>query len=40
MFLLQCPQMGRASLDLAEKGEKEEAAEVLRRHGAKRGAEL
>ncbi len=40
MLLLQCPQWGHTPLDVAEKKSKEEAAEVLRRHGAKRGAEL
>ncbi len=40
MLLLQCPQYGRTPLDLAEKYSKEEAAGVLRRHGAKRGDEL
>ena len=40
MLLLQCPQNGRTPLDPAEKYSKEEAAGVLRRHGAKRGAEL
>jgi hypothetical protein len=40
MLLLQCPQGGRTPLDWAELNSKEEAAEVLRRHGAKRGAEL
>jgi hypothetical protein len=40
MLLLQCPQEGQRPLDLAEKNSKEEAAGVLRRHGAKRGAEL
>ena len=37
---LQCPQMGQTPLDLAEEYSKEEAVGVLRRHGAKRGAEL
>ncbi len=40
MLLLQCPQLGRTPLDVAEENSKEEAAEVLRRHGAKRGEEL
>ncbi len=42
MLLLQCPQFGRTPLDLAVSlsNSKEEAAGVLRRHGAKRGAEL
>ena len=40
MLLLQCPQNGQTPLDLAEENSKEEAAGVLRRHGAKRGAEL
>ena len=40
MLLLQCPQDGFTPLDLAEENSKEEAAGVLRRHGAKRGAEL
>ncbi len=39
-LLLQCPQTGRTPLDVAEENSKEEAAGVLRRHGAKRGAEL
>ncbi len=40
MLLLQCPQNRRTPLDVAERKSKEEAAGVLRRHGAKRGAEL
>ncbi len=40
ILLLQCPQYGRTPLDLAEDNRKKEAAGVLRRHGAKRGAEL
>jgi hypothetical protein len=40
IFLLQCPQMGQTPLDWAEYYSMEEAAGVLRRHGAKRGAEL
>jgi hypothetical protein len=40
MLLLQCPQGRLTPLDLAEKYSQEEAAGVLRRHGAKRGAEL
>ena len=34
MLLLQCPQEGRTPLDVAEQNSKEEAAGVLRRHGA------
>ncbi len=40
MLLLQCPQGGRTPLDWAEMYSNEEAAGVLRRHGAKRGEEL
>ncbi len=40
MLLLQCPQNRRTPLDVAELYSKEQAAGVLRRHGAKRGAEL
>ncbi len=39
-LLLQCPQTGRTPLDVAEERSNWEAARVLRRHGAKRGAEL
>ncbi len=40
MLLLQCPQYRRTPLDVAERYSQEEAAGVLRRHEAKRGAEL
>ena len=37
VFLLRFPQIKRTPLDVAEAYSKEEAAGVLRRHGAKRG---
>ncbi len=40
MLLLQRPQGGHTPLDWAEEHSQEEAAGVLRRHGAKRGAGL
>ncbi len=40
MLLLQCRQWGLTPLGLAEMASKEEAAGVLRRHGAKSNAEL